>query len=106
MCIGASYLALVNFNSFRSAASGIKGEGTGIVCRKPSGTGGDAAPVAAAAKAQGVSIYVIGLSGNGGIDEDALKEWASDPAYVAITPSDEELEDLFEDLDVSGDPDT
>lgn len=55
-------------------------------------TGGDAAPVAAAAKAQGVSIYVIGLSGNGGIDEDALKEWASDPdsAYVAITPSDEE----------------
>ena len=50
--------------------------------------------------------YVIGLSGNGGIDEDALKEWASDPAYVAITPSDEELEDLFEDLDVSGDPDT
>lgn len=69
-------------------------------------TGGDAAPVAAAAKAQGVSIYVIGLSGNGGIDEEALKEWASDPAYVAITPSDEELEDLFEDLDVSGDPDT
>lgn len=69
--------------------------------------------MAAAAKAQGVSIYVIGLSGNGGIDEDALKEWASDPAYVAITPSDEELEDLFEeledlfeDLDVSGDPDT
>ena len=63
-------------------------------------TGGDAAPVAAAAKAQGVSIYVIGLSGNGGIDEDALKDWASDPdsAYVAITPSDEELEDLFEDL--------
>lgn len=63
-------------------------------------TGGDASPVAAAAKAQGVSIYVIGLSGNGGIDEDALKEWASDPdsAYVAITPSDEELEDLFEDL--------
>lgn len=52
-------------------------------------TGGDAAPVAAAAKAQGVSIYVIGLSGNGGIDEEALKEWASDPAYVAITPSDE-----------------
>ena len=56
---------------------------------------------------------MIGLSGNGGIDEDALKEWASDPAYVAITPSDEELEDLFEeledlfeDLDVSGDPDT
>lgn len=59
--------------------------------------GGPAAPVAAAARAQGVVIYVIGLSGNGGINEDALKDWASDPdsAYVAITPDDEELEDLF-----------
>lgn len=58
------------------------------------------APVAAAAKAQGVIIYVIGLSGNGGIDEAALKEWASDPdsAYVAITPDDAELEQIFEDL--------
>lgn len=62
--------------------------------------GGNAAAVAAAAKAQGVIIYVIGLSGNGGIDEQALREWASDPdsAYVAITPDDTELEDLFEDL--------
>ena len=58
------------------------------------------APVAAAAKAQGAVIYCIGLSGNGGIDEQALREWASDPdsAYVAITPDDAELEDLFEDL--------
>lgn len=57
-------------------------------------------PVADAAKAQGIIIYVIGLSGNGGIDEQALREWASDPdsAYVAITPDDEELEDLFQDL--------
>ena len=31
--------------------------------------GGDATPVAEAAKAQGVTIYCIGLSGNGGIDE-------------------------------------
>ncbi|MBQ8322451.1 MAG: VWA domain-containing protein [Clostridia bacterium] len=64
-------------------------------------TAGDPpAPVATAAKAQGIIIYVIGLSGNGGIDEQALKDWASDPdsAYVAITPDDEELEDLFEDL--------
>ncbi|MGN0613070.1 MAG: VWA domain-containing protein, partial [Porcipelethomonas sp.] len=62
--------------------------------------GGDPAIAAAAAKAAGAVIYVIGLSGNGGIDEEALKEWASDPdeAYVAITPDDEELEALFEEL--------
>lgn len=62
--------------------------------------GGDANTVATAAKAQGVVIYSIGLSGNGGVDEQALRDWASDPdsAYVAITPNDEELEDLFEDL--------
>lgn len=62
--------------------------------------GGDPNTVATAAKAQGVIIYCIGLSGNGGIDEQALRDWASDPdsAYVAITPDDEELEELFEDL--------
>lgn len=62
--------------------------------------GGDPAPIAAAAKAQGIVIYCIGLSGNGGLDEDALNAWASDPdsAYVAITPDDEELDKLFEDL--------
>ena len=62
--------------------------------------GADPGPIAAAARAQGVIIYCIGLSGNGGIDEQALKDWASDPdsAYVAITPDDEELENLFEDL--------
>ncbi len=56
--------------------------------------------VATLAKSQGVIIYCIGLSGNGGIDEQALNDWASDPdsAYVAITPDDEELEKLFEDL--------
>lgn len=58
------------------------------------------APIAQAAKAQGVIIYCIGLSGNGGIDEQALKDWASDPdsAYVSITPNDEELEKIFADL--------
>lgn len=63
-------------------------------------SGGNPNTVASAAKAQGVIIYCIGLSGNGGIDEQALKDWASDPdsAYVAITPNDEELEDLFEEL--------
>ena len=57
-------------------------------------------PVAQAAKAQGVIIYCIGLSGSGGFDEQALKDWASSPssAYVAITPDDEELEQIFEDL--------
>ena len=62
--------------------------------------GGDPNPVATAAKAQGIIIYCIGLSGNGGIDVQALNDWASDPdsAYVAITPDDAELEDLFEDL--------
>ena len=62
--------------------------------------GGNPNPVAAAAKAAGVTIYVIGLSGNGGINEANLREWASDPdsAFVAITPDDAELEDLFEDL--------
>ncbi|MBQ8409723.1 MAG: VWA domain-containing protein [Clostridia bacterium] len=62
--------------------------------------GGDANTVATQAKSQGVIIYSIGLSGNGGIDEQALRDWASDPdsAYVAITPNDEELEELFKDL--------
>ncbi|MDE5714603.1 MAG: VWA domain-containing protein [Anaeroplasmataceae bacterium] len=62
--------------------------------------GGNPVPVTVQAKAQGVIIYCIGLSGNGGIDVQALNEWSSDPdsAYVAITPNDAELEDLFEDL--------
>lgn len=62
--------------------------------------GGNPNTVASAAKAQGVTIYSIGLSGNGGIDEQALKDWASDPdsSYVAITPDDQELEGIFEDL--------
>lgn len=62
--------------------------------------GGNPNTVATAAKAQGVIIYSIGLSGNGGIDEQALRDWASDPdsAYVAITPDDEELEEIFKDL--------
>jgi len=63
-------------------------------------TGGDATPIAAAAKAQGIIIYCIGLSGNGGVDMQALNAWASAPpsSYVAITPDDEELEKMFEDL--------
>lgn len=62
--------------------------------------GPDPTAVAAAAKAQGTTIYVIGLSGDGGIDVDALESWASSPAasYVSITPDDAELEELFADL--------
>lgn len=62
--------------------------------------GTDPSPIAAAARAAGVVIYAIGLSGNSGVDVTALEDWASKPAsaYVAITPDDEELEDLFKDL--------
>lgn len=62
--------------------------------------GGDPNTVATLAKSQGVIIYVIGLSGNGGIDEAALNAWSSDPdsAFVAITPDDSDLEELFENL--------
>lgn len=59
--------------------------------------GGNPNTVATAAKAQGMIIYAIGLSGNGGIDEQALEDWASNPSssYVVITPDDEELEEIF-----------
>lgn len=62
--------------------------------------GGDATPVATLAKSMGIVIYVIGLEGNGGIDLPALVSWASEPAsaYVAIAPTEAELEALFEDL--------
>ncbi|MGM9969287.1 MAG: VWA domain-containing protein [Anaeroplasma sp.] len=62
--------------------------------------GGDANTVATLAKSQGIIIYVIALNGSGGIDINAINDWASDPdsAYVAITPDDAQLEDLFEDL--------
>ena len=62
--------------------------------------GPDPTPVAVAAKAQGVIIYCIGLDGNGGVDLPALTDWASTPAstYVAVAPSDDKLEDIFENL--------
>ena len=57
-------------------------------------------PVAAAAKADGIIIYCIGLVGSNGIDVNTLNEWASDPdaTHVAVTPDDAELEKLFEEL--------
>lgn len=62
--------------------------------------GGNPNTVATLAKSQGIIIYSIGLSGQNGVDEDALNDWASDPdsAYVVITPDDAELEDIFENL--------
>lgn len=62
--------------------------------------GGNPNTVATLAKSQGIIIYSIGLSGQDGIDVNALNEWSSDPssAYVVITPDDEELENIFEDL--------
>lgn len=57
-------------------------------------------PVAAAARAAGITIYCIGLIGADGIDPAELNEWATDPdsSHVAITPDDAALEDLFADL--------
>ena len=57
-------------------------------------------PVAAAARASGIIIYAIGLSGSDGVDPAALEDWASKPAssYVTITPDDAELEEIFADL--------
>ena len=57
-------------------------------------------PIADAAKALGAVIYIIGLVGSDGLDENALDAWASDPssAYVSITPDDDELTRLFENL--------
>ncbi|WP_295618222.1 VWA domain-containing protein [uncultured Intestinimonas sp.] len=62
--------------------------------------GAPPAPVAAAAKAQGIIIYCIGLVGSDGVDVDTLNEWASDPdaAHVAITPNAADLEELFAEL--------
>lgn len=62
--------------------------------------GPNPSPVAAAARAQGIIIYCIGLIGSDGIDVSVLNDWATDPdaSHVAVTPDDAELEDLFEDL--------
>lgn len=58
------------------------------------------APVAAAARAQGITIYCIGLIGSDGLDVTALNNWATDPdaSHVAVTPDAEDLERLFSEL--------
>ena len=63
-------------------------------------TGAPPAPVAEAAKAQGIIIYCIGLVGSDGVDVNTLNEWASAPAasHVSVTPDAAELEALFAEL--------
>lgn len=62
--------------------------------------GAPPAPVAAAARAQGVIIYCIGLVGAGGLNVSALNAWATDPdaSHVAVTPDAADLEELFAEL--------
>ena len=63
-------------------------------------TGLPPAPVAAAARAQGIIIYCIGLIGSDGLDINALNNWATDPdaSHVAVTPDAADLEELFAEL--------
>lgn len=63
-------------------------------------TGAPPAPVATAAKAQGIIIYCIGLIGSDGLDISALNDWATDPdaSHVAVTPDTADLEALFAQL--------
>lgn len=62
--------------------------------------GAPPSPVAAAARAQGIVIYCIGLLGSDGVDVNALNDWATDPdaSHVAVTPDAAELEELFAEL--------
>ena len=62
--------------------------------------GAPPAPVAAAARAQGIIIYCIGLIGSDGLDISALNDWATDPdaSHVAVTPDAADLEELFAEL--------
>ena len=62
--------------------------------------GAPPAPVAAAARAQGIIIYCIGLIGSDGLDITALNNWATDPdaSHVAVTPNAAGLEELFAEL--------
>ena len=65
-----------------------------------SSVGGDPNVMASAAKAAGVTIYMVGLPGNDGINEAALRQWASQPdfQYVSISPSNAELEGILVDV--------
>ena len=62
--------------------------------------GPDPSPFAAVARAQGITIYCIGLIGSGGLDINALNDWATDPniTHVSIAPDSSQLDQLFADL--------
>jgi len=62
--------------------------------------GPNPSPFAAVARAQGITIYCIGLIDSGGIDITALNDWATDPniTHVAIAPDSSQLDQLFADL--------
>lgn len=63
-------------------------------------TGPNPSPIAAAARAMGITIYCIGLIGNTGIDINALNDWATDPdiTHVAVAPTSSDLEQIFANL--------
>ncbi len=50
---------------------------------------------AAALKARGVTIYTIGLEGDGGIDTTFLSSVSSGPNYAYVAPSSSELQAIF-----------
>ena len=60
--------------------------------------GDDASDEAAAAKAAGTEIFVIGLVGATGIDEAELQDWATDPdsEHFFETTNPEDLQAIFE----------
>ncbi len=62
--------------------------------------GGDPDAIAESIKASGVTVYSIGLPGAGGLNEQALNDWSSDPdtAYTVLIPEGGELADIFDDL--------
>ena len=65
-----------------------------------SSIGGDPNVLATAAKAAGVTIYVIGIPGNDGMNETAMRQWSSQPDtdYVFISPTDAQMETIFGNL--------
>jgi hypothetical protein len=50
---------------------------------------------AAALKARGVTIYTIGLEGDGGIDTTFLSNVSSGPNYVFVAPDSTQLQAIF-----------
>lgn len=57
-------------------------------------------PIANMMKQDGVEIYCIGYTGSDGINEELLKEWASDPdsQYVLIAPTEAEIIEAFKNI--------